>query len=88
MPWWKLGLCRMILLLEFLPAYRRVRRINPKTKEIDPPVWRFMRRGLWGFHLLTRLGWFWPYLNTLTWEEANIDELHLPNLSDDESQSE
>lgn len=88
MPWWKLALCRLILLLEFIPAYRRTRRINPKTKDLDPVQWRFMWRGLWGFHLLSRLGWLWPYLDSLTWSAWSTDELHLPDLSDDESQPE
>lgn len=84
MPRWKLTLCRIILLLDFVPACRRIQRYNSKTKELEPPVWRFMWRGLWGMHILSRRGWLWPYLNTLIWEEATIDELHLPDLSDDE----
>lgn len=46
--------CRSILLLDRIPRYGRVYRIRPLPETME---WRYMKRGMWGFYLLDRLGW-------------------------------
>jgi hypothetical protein len=75
MPWWKRVLCRLILLLDYVPAYRRSYRVNPKTKDLEPPVWGWWRHGCWGTLWLDRRDWYWPYTNLIMkdvpWERVD-----------------
>lgn len=69
-------LCKAILLLEYLPAYRRFytfdsANIDDFLDNQKKPHWRYCPpgRGLWGFHLLDDLGLLWPYLDRYENEE-------------------
>lgn len=67
--------CRAVLLLEHIPAYRRL--IYVEIDDEDNVIkkrethWRYLRHGLWGFNLLDRLNLFDKYMGTSDWEEVD-----------------
>jgi hypothetical protein len=89
MPRWQRVLCRVVRFADYVPRYGRIYRWNQKTQQLDPPIWKFRWRGLWGLYLLNRFGLLWPHLNFLAKKSGGgWHVVHLPDLPDDQSQSE
>jgi hypothetical protein len=73
---WLRWFCRLIMLLEWIPAYRRMYIWNEEAQRFSDPHWRWFppRRGMWGIAVLTRLNLFHRYLDTLEWVEVERPE--------------
>lgn len=73
--------CRLVLLLEYIPSYRRYYVWDPEVDIWGPgalkikPVWRWSWRGSWGINLLARLGLLWRYIDhTNPWTDEDEAE--------------
>jgi hypothetical protein len=67
---WLRALCKMILVLDYLPRYGRLFVLSDRIP-VDGPIpprkktWSWQRRGMWGFYILMRMGLLFPYLKHL-----------------------
>lgn len=68
MKWYLRVVCRLLWQLNWLPSYRRTRRVvyNHRLNrwEAVPTGRRFRWRGMLGLFLMNRWGLMWPYLDT------------------------
>lgn len=92
--------CRTVLLLEYIPAVRRVYILDfdawveaggDHESFITETHWEWMWRGLWGFNLLSRWGLLWPYIDHgQPWSDNDHEEFMIDweNTSEDNPSSE
>lgn len=66
--------CRLILLLDWVPRYGRVYQLDPPPQTMR---WQVMSRGMWGFYLLDRVGWLDLFIDESEYRQA-VKESHMP----------
>lgn len=81
MPSWKLWLCRLILKLDRIPRYGRLYIWKRERQGWSQPIWKYQKRGMWGFYLLDNIGWLHDYMDeTIDWSEVPNLRFRTPGL--------
>lgn len=82
--------CRSILLLDRIPRYGRLYKVNMTVLRAGGdwlkcliPEWRYMKRGYWGMNLLNRFGWLDLFIMESEYRHA-LKESHESGRSDPE----
>lgn len=75
--------CWIVLQLDRIPRYGRLYKWDSKnSRTFKKPIWKFMKNGRWGFHLLDKMNLLWPYIYETNPDLREAETYYCPTSGD------